>query len=295
MKIKRAFLFAITMAISCLLSGCAVVGLPGREPFGEQTYSEAEAQSVYEEVGAKMKQIECSDWSGYSMELDESTVNHDFYRTEEYTVAYHEGAGKEYLWYQGRLYCMDGDVLTYRDMDWEELQMDEYVARQWGLACELLTREPEKLKYKYIPMASNNQYLLAAEYSETVWDDQTRQFPKLSFGLDEDKHFSGFTLRWQEGTWRSIGVSYFPYENSTSLQAERKVWSFAHDLGLIEEGVPAISTQEDDRAWCQSIIASIDFDSLLDQAVYQDDLAFPVPPKRETDEDTFESSSAVLN
>ncbi len=279
---KKALFVAAAMAVSCLLSGCRMIALPGQEPFGEQTYSDEQAWLVYQNVCRDIEQMEFSDWDGYIMNLDETTVSHDFYWTEEYTVAWHEGAGKEYLWYQGRLYCWDGETIAYRDMDWTELQADDYMAQQRELACELLTRDPETVKYKYTPMASNEQYLLTVKYPEMVWDDQTWQFPKLSVRLDEDRKFSSFTVGWQEGTRRSIDVSYFPWEGSTNLQAERAVWSFAHELGLIEEGVPAISTQQDDREWCQSMIAGINFDSLLEGAVYQDDLTFPVPPKRDT-------------
>jgi len=134
-------------------------------------------------------------------------------------------------------------------------------------------------------MASNKPYLLTAKYPELVWDEQTRQFPDLLVRLDEDRNFDSFTANWQEGTWRAIAVSYFPREGSTSLQAERKVWSFARELGLTGEAVPAIATQEEDREWCQSVIGGIDFDSVLDQAVYQEDLTFPVPPKGDKGQD----------
>ena len=46
---------------------------------------------------------------------------------------------------------------------------------------------------------------------------------------------------------------------------------------MIEQGVPALSTQENDREWSRSMIDSIDFDSILHRAKYKDDLAFPVP------------------
>ena len=49
-------------------------------------------------------------------------------------------------------------------------------------------------------------------------------------------------------------------------------------LGLTEEGVPALSEQEDDRERCRSVVSGIDFEDVSGWAVYQDDLAFPVPP-----------------
>ena len=278
MKTKICSLLTLTTIISCLLSGCRMIALPDQEPFGEHTYSEDQARSVYADVCTGMEHVDFSDWSGYSIELNETMVNHDFYRTDEYTVAWHEGS-QDYLWYQGRLYCMDGEELACRDMAWEELQSDEYAAKQWDFACALLARETETLKYKYIPMSIGNQYLLTAEYPETEWDGQIRRFPRMYFRLDEDRNFIGFSLCWQEGDMRVISIDYFPYENSSNLQAERKVWSFAHELGLIEQGVPALSTQENDREWSRSMIDSIDFDSILHRAKYKNDLAFPVPPE----------------
>ena len=270
--------------IACLLSGC--IALPGQEPFGETTYEDNQAQRVYESVCGEMEQRTLEDLDGYTIELTQSTVSHEFYDTEEYQVAWHEGAGKRYLWYQGRLYCYDGDKLAYRDMAWEELGSREYAARQWELAAQLMGQEAEELTFKHIPLSTATPYLLTAEYPETEWDDTSRRFLKLSFGLDGDREPMTFTLRWQERGTRSIGVSYFPLEGSTSLPAERKIWSFAHDLGLIQQGVPAISEQREDREWSRSMIAGIDFDSALAQAEYQEDLAFPVPPVQKAEEYT---------
>lgn len=276
MKGNVVLSIVIAAGIFCLLSGCRMVALPGREPFGERTYSDERAQVVYQNVCAEMERIDFFDWNGYSMELDEGWDRHDFYRTEEYTAAWHEGA-EEYLWYQERLYCADGETITYRDMTWEELQSDEYAARQWELVREVLTQNPENLEYKYIPMSSERQYLLTAKYPTTEWEGQTKYALRLSFSLDEDGTFAGCTLHWQENGDRVLDLAFFPYESSYSLQAERKIWSFAHDGGLLEEVVPALSTQEDDREWCRSIIASIDFNSILDRAEYRENLTFPVP------------------
>lgn len=274
MKRTSVLLLAATSGLLCLFAGCRPITLPNREPFGEETYSATEAQAVYEQVCTDMEEAECSNWYGYLITFRGNTVEHDFYHTEEYSVAWHEGT-EDYLWYQERLYSTAGDFISYRDMAWEELQADEYAAHQWKFAQELLAKEPEKLEYKYIPMASGEQYLLTAEYGELEWEEKTRKFPELYFRLDEKKNFYGFTLRWSEGAWSVIDVGYFPYEGSTDLQAERKVWSFAQDLGLIGEAVPDISTQQENREWCQSVIADIDFDSLLERAQYREDLTFP--------------------
>ena len=62
---------------------------------------------------------------------------------------------------------------------------------------EQLTQEPTEVECKYIPMASGSQYLLTVKYQETSWEGQSRQFPKMRFRLDEENHFSSFTLHWQ--------------------------------------------------------------------------------------------------
>ena len=273
---RKNLLPLLLAGIACLLSGC--IALPGQEPFGEHTYEDDQAQKVYASVCEEMGRRTFDDWSGYTIELTQGTVSHEFYDTEEYRAAWHEGAGKQYLWYRGRLYCYDGETLAYRETEWDELGSRAYAAKQWELAARLMGQEAEELTFKHIPMASVSPYLLTAEYPETEWDETSRRFLKLSFGLNRDKEPMNFTLRWQERGSRSIGVSYFPPEDSTSLQAERRIWSFAYDLGLISQGVPALSEQRDDRERSRRVIESIDFESILDQAEYREDLAFPVPP-----------------
>ncbi len=113
----QRLLLAAGMVLAGLLSGCRVVALPGQEPFGEQTYSAEQARSAYEGVRAQLEQVRFSDWDGYSIRLDDDAGSRDFYRTQEYTVAWREGKG-EALWYQGRLYRMDGEALAWPEMDW---------------------------------------------------------------------------------------------------------------------------------------------------------------------------------
>lgn len=117
-----------------------------------------------------MAQADFSDWRGYNIELDEDMVSQDFYHTEEYTVAWHEGVEKKYLWYQGRLYCYDGGTVACREMGWDELQADNYAEQQWEFVMELLTQDPTEVECKYIPMASGSQYLLTVKYQETSWE-----------------------------------------------------------------------------------------------------------------------------
>lgn len=290
MKEKMKCVFII-VAVCYLFPACQMAAVPGQEPFGEQTHSEGEAQAVYADVCAGMAWAEFSGWRGYNIELDEDMVSHDFYHTEEYTAAWHEGVEKKYLWYQGRLYCYDGGTAAYREMGWEELQADSYAEHQWEFAMGLLTQEPAEVEYEYIPMASGSQYLLTAKYQETSWEGQPRQFPQMRFRLDGENHISSFTLHWQEGSRRVIDVSYSPYDGSASLQAERKIWGFACEVGLTEEGVPALSDQEDDREKCRSVITGIDFESLSERAVHQEDLAFPAPLEQD-DEDCGSGSIA---
>ena len=278
---KKIKCFLIIVAACCLLPACHMVAVPGQEPFGEQSYSSKEAQAVYGEVCTGVAQADFSDWRGYDIELNEDMVSHDFYHTEEYTAAWHEGVEKKYLWYQGRLCCYDGGTVAYREMGWDELQADSYAEQQWEFAMELLAQEPTEVEYKYIPMASGSQYLLTVKYQETSWEGQSRQFPHMRFRLDEENHLSSFTLHWQEGSRRVVDVSYFPYDGSASLQAERKIWGFAYEVGLAGEGVPALSDQEDDRERCRTVISDIDFESLSKRAVQQENLAFPVLPERD--------------
>ena len=113
MKEKIKFVFII-VAACCLLTACHMVAISEQEPFGEQSYSGNKAQAIYEEVCAWVEQADFFDWRGYNIELDEDMVSHDFYHTEEYTAAWHEGMEKKYLWYQGRLYCYDGGKGTGR-------------------------------------------------------------------------------------------------------------------------------------------------------------------------------------
>ena len=54
-------------------------------------------------------------------------------------------------------------------------------------------------------------------------------------------------MSWQEDRRHNVSISYFSYEGSTSLQAERSIWSFGYDAGLTDEGVPALSDQSEDR------------------------------------------------
>lgn len=280
MVTKKRKLILIMGAVFCL-TGC--VSMPGQEAFGEETFSAAEAASAYETVSESMAQAEFESMGGYTVSisgaLDDDFREYQIYKTDEYNVVSYQGYDAEYLWYEGWLYCDKDKNLTYRDMSWDEFNMEEYALQQWAFAQQLLGRDDVELTYKYIPMASGNQYLLTAEYDEAVLDGQSVRFIQLSFYLDQNGAYDGFGLGWQKRhgeTYRATSISFFPYEGSTSLQAERRVWSFGNRLGLTEEAVPALSDQEAHRQRSLAVIKSLDFGDLRKESAYQENLSIPV-------------------
>lgn len=280
MVTKKRKLILMMGAVFCL-TGC--VSMPGQEAFGEETFSAAEAESAYEAVSESMAQAEFENMGGYTVSisgaLDDDFREYQIYKTDEYNVVSYQGYDAEYLWYEGWLYCDKDKNLTYRDMSWDEFNMEEYALQQWAFAQQLLGRDDVELAYKYIPMASDNQYLLTAEYDEAVLDGQSVRFIQLSFYLDQNGAYDGFGLSWQKRygeTYRATSISFFPYEGSTSLQAERRIWSFGNRLGLTEEGVPALSDQEEHRQRSLAVIKSLDFEDLRKESAYQENLSIPV-------------------
>ena len=280
MVTKKRKLILIMGAVFCL-TGC--VSMPGQEAFGEETFSAAEAESAYEAVSESMAQAEFENMGGYTVSvsgaLDDDFREYQIYKTDEYNVVSYQEYDAEYLWYEGWLYCDKDKNLTYRDMSWDEFNMEEYALQQWVFAQQLLGRDDAELTYKYIPMASGNQYLLTAEYDEAVLEGQSVRFIQLSFYLDQNGSYDGFGLSWQKRygeTYRAISNSFFPYEGSTSLQAERRVWSFGNRLGLTEETVPALSDQEEHRQRSLAVIKSLDFEDLRKESAYQENLSIPV-------------------
>ena len=101
------------------------------------------------------------------------------------------------------------------------------------------------------------------------------RFAELYFYMDENGKYDGFGLSWQEDRRQNVSISYFPYEGSTSLQAERRIWSFGYDAGLTDEGVPALSDQSEDRERCRALISGMDFDALAERSEYREDLCVP--------------------
>lgn len=273
MRIKA---ICIICGLFCFLSGC--IALPGQEPFGEKTYSGEKAQAIYEDISSSMYQIDFGDWKGYSISSDFNSIV-DVYKTEEYTLAYYEISGKDYsVWYDGRLYYYTDDKLFYRDMEWEKLETENFAKEKWDLVRQLLELEDVKLTCKYIPMASDHKNLLKAEYPAAQIDGQQITFAELLFYLDENREFNKVTMHCTKEGENYMSISFFPYEGSTDLQAERKLWSFGRDLGLTEESVPALSQQEENREWSRKMIDSMDFEVLVERAEYAEDLTFPDLP-----------------
>lgn len=92
-----------------ILAFCpAVLPLPGQEPFGEKTYSDEKAQTVYEDISSSMAKIDFEDWNGFSISSNlysSGFDRFDIYKTEEYTVAYCQMHYDDYfIWNDGRLY-----------------------------------------------------------------------------------------------------------------------------------------------------------------------------------------------
>ncbi len=277
---SRCFGLISVLCLLSVLTGC--IALPGQEPFGEKTYSSEDAQTVYEEVASSMLQRDFSDFGGYDISvigaLEDDFISYDVYKTEEYTAAYYEGDSEEYLWHNGFLYCYGNERLAYRDMAWEELLTEEYALEKWAFAQQLLRRKDGELTYQYIPMSHDNPYLLTVEYDEAEMDGRAICFVGLSFYLKRDGNYEGFGLSWQEKqgkTNRAFSISFFPYGGSSSLLAERKIWSFGYEMGLTEENIPSISEQEENRQQCRRIISDMDFETLREQAEYNKDLIFP--------------------
>lgn len=281
LTLKQRFLFTIVVvSLLSVLTGC--IALPGQEPFGERTSSSEQAQTMYKKVASDISQLDASIWDGYTLSvsgsIDDDFSSQDIYKTEEYTLAYHEGYPEEYLWYDGWLYRVEDAQPACRDMAWEEIMTEEYVLDKLAFAQQLLEQEAGELVYKYIPMAEAHPYLLTAKYPEAQMDGKPVCSVKLSVRLKEDGAYDGFDLSWQEKhgkTNRAYAMSFFAYDGSSSLQAERKLWSFGHKLGATAESVPALSDQEENRQQCRQIIANMDFEALRQQSDYQKDLSFP--------------------
>lgn len=252
--------------------GCGIVPmLPGGEPFGEVTYSADRAETAYETFSNSFLQEQPGDWDGYSITLMEGMQTLYMYYTEEYMLFFGEDIdGADYLWYDGWLYQKDGDSVACREMDWDALQTGGTADRMWELLREMLGQTPAELSYKYVPMADDDRHLLKAEYE--LDEGQEGDFVKLSVPIHSDGSYDTVSISWED-VGEEIGVdnvvvsiSFFAFQGSTDLQAERRIWRFGHDCGLTPEVVPALSQQEKEREWSREVIDSMDFAALREQA-----------------------------
>lgn len=282
-KIVRRVLAGLVLSVFVMvLSGCAV--LSGRNPFGETAYSSQRAESVYEELPEQLERLVSEDW-GYSIDIQDDTCGTiACYKTQEYTAAYAEDKeGREYLWYKGWLFMEDGEKIFRAERPWVSLELDGKIEKVLELARRLMNEEAEELTYKHIPMAGENPYLLTAKYSLMAVEFEEREvYPKLMARSGGEDGLSSFSLGWSRPAAQTregylsdsslVSISLFPYRNSIDYQAERKIWVFGHDHGLSEEGVPALSTQEEKREWCRKIIENMDFEELGEEV---EELAFP--------------------
>ena len=71
MVTKKRKLILIMGTVFCL-AGC--VSTPRQEPFGEETFSEAEAASAYETVSESMAQAEFENMGGYTVSVSGAFV-----------------------------------------------------------------------------------------------------------------------------------------------------------------------------------------------------------------------------
>lgn len=281
-RLVAQLLAAATLMSS--LSGChAILVLPGREPFGEQTASDDQAESVWESFAESFREERFEGWDGCTISWSEGSQEVDVYRTEEYTLAYCEDRkGGDYLWYDGWLYWRYGDSMAYREMAWEELQVEQMAAELWTMAQSMLEQTLTDLTYKCIPMSKDKRNLLTAKFE--LGENQVGDYASISTAIKSHGQYDSISFQWQDvgDLEKGVGVdnivvsiSFYPIQDTTDLQAERKLWSFGHDCGLLERGVPALSTQDEDREGCRKVISSIDWTSLRNRIPEQDDLVFP--------------------
>ncbi len=277
---------AAAFTLTLFLTSCAPVPMtPGGEPFGEQTASTEKTERIYTTFTEAFRQEPRENWDGFTISWTDhgAFADADLYWTEAYTAACSEDPSDgEYLWFDGWLYHRYGETVTYREMPWEEFRTAEITDGLWTMLQGLLNETPEEMKYKYIPLSKGSGNLLTVRYPFD--EEQAGDYAKISASMYSDGTCESVSLQWnaigEVGKFENVQViaAFYPLAGSDSLQAERKIWSFAHDCGLLEDGVPAISTQDEDREGCQAVIQGIDFSALRARATRQEDLCFPEFP-----------------
>ena len=77
-----------------------------------------------------------------------------------------------------------------------------------------------RMRWKCLTCLLYTSYLLKAAYPDIeLADGREIRFAELYFYMDEDGSYDGFGMSWQEDRRHNVSISYFSYEDSTSLQA----------------------------------------------------------------------------
>lgn len=288
---KKLISFVILLFSSALLTGCCYGVYP--DPI-RTALSQQEAQAAYEGLQEELEILLESPYA-FTAGVD-SLDTVVFYKTEEYQVAfaeinydYYEEPVGNYLWYDGALYWYN-DYLpegvemswSWREADWEEFGAEEFLEAVIDCGIALLQEEPASLEYYRYPDSNNTQYQLTVDYPLTSVAIETEPvYADISAGWDKDGNLSSFFITWNRPYINHdrdlVKVKVMPYEDSLDYQAERKIWTVGHDLGLCETPVPALTTQVQDRAWCEKMINSMDFKKLQTPGTRDDELPFQSP------------------
>ena len=295
--INNFILVVIILLSSTLLTGCAgyVMNLSSQSI----QLSEQEAQSAYEGLREQFEGLLAGPYAYYA---SASCLNGSdkvvFYQTEEYQVAYavldyyYEEPQGIYLWYEGALYWYDGypskmkeTDWSWRNASWDTLRGDEYLEAVVDCGFTLLQEEPEQMEYLEYPRQESNHFQLSISY------------PLVNVAIETDQVFADITAWWdKDGSLNSVYIrlnrpnlddngnlteaKVWTYEDSMdyqAYQAERKVWTVGHDLELCDTPVPALTTQQKDRTWCEKMIESMDFEKLQMPEKENEDWPFPSP------------------
>ena len=271
----------LIIGLFILFTGCG----RGTGYFGEETYLEQEAGTAYEKVTGQIEDFYAADCA-YSVEIRTDEAEISYYRTEKYTAAYAADDGaEEYLWYQGTLYADKDGAVFYAKQPWEKLEAEQWLKRAEEMSGQLMDQKPAQLSYKRVPMAGENACLLTVKYSIATGQGEQELYPTLRIWLDENTDITQLIVELngpvsvgEDGIGRGgslVTISIYPYKDSVDYQAERKIWRFAHEHGLLEQGVPALETQKEDRKNCEQLVQSICFEELESSGAQDDSMKFP--------------------
>lgn len=295
--INNYILAVIILFSSALLTGCASY-LMNFSSQGTQL-SEQEAQSAYEGLKEQLKELLAGPYAYHaSASCLHGSDKVVFYQTKEYQVAYadldywYEEPEGVYLWYEGSLYWYDdylseGEEMnwSWQNVDWDALGGDEYLEAVVDCGFTLLQEEPEEMEYLEYPKQERNHFQLSINY------------PLLNVAIEKDPVFADITAWWsRDGSLNSVYIQWnrpnlddngnlaeakvWTYKDSMDYQeyqAERKVWTVGHDLDLCDKPVPALTTQQKNRPWCEKMIESMDFEKLQVPERENEELPFPSP------------------